>query len=582
MKNESVFHLNDIPFAFPVGEDTLRIRLRTARGSAVECTVFYKDRYDWGTPFLPVPMEMACRTELFDYYEADLRLKTARFQYFFSLKDKDGAVFYYNERGFWQEKPKEVGAFQFPYIAQADLYHATKWAQEGICYQIFPQSFCNGDPTNDPADALPWGAPVTKNAFYGGDLKGILDRLPYLTELGVTFLYLTPVFLSNTPHKYNTDDYMRVDPHFGDNETLKRLVEQCHNNGIRVILDAVFNHCGENFFAFQDVVKNGEKSNYKDWFFLDGFPVDLQKVNYVTFADGVRNMPKLNTSNPEVQDYLLSVAEYWMREVGIDGWRLDVCDEVSHAFWRRFRSRMKSINPEAIMMGEIHHQCGAFLRGDELDGIMNYPLYDAVLDYFAKRSISGERFADEIAAKRMLHPDVINRNMLNLLDSHDTERFLTSCGGRESSLKLAEVFQFTYIGIPYVYYGDEVGLSGGTEPACRACMQWDPAKQNRELLEFFRKLAELRKENRVLVYGGYRQLKASELFAYERTCGRDRIVVLLNNGDTAAAVGEGELCGGYDDLWNGGRVTVNSETVLEPGSFRILRSREESASAATL
>ena len=574
MKKESVLHVSDTPFAFPVGKDLLQLRLRTARGEPAECTVFSKDRYDWKKPFVAAPMKLVCRTALFDWFEAEVRVETARFQYFFGLTDADGTVFYYNERGFWREKPKEIGAFQFPYIARADFYEPAKWAQEGICYQIFPQSFCNGDRSNDPENASPWGTPVAQNVFYGGDLQGILDRLPYLSELGVTFLYLTPVFLSPSTHKYNTDDYLQVDPHFGDTETLKRLIDGCHLRGIRVVLDAVFNHCGEGFFAFQDVVRNGEKSRYKDWFFLEGYPVDPEKINYVTFADGVRNMPKLNTSNPEVEEYLISVAEYWMKTAGVDGWRLDVCDEVSHAFWREFRRRVKKLNPQAVVMGEIHHQCGAFLRGDELDGIMNYPLYDAVLDYFAKRRISGERFADEIASKRMLYPDAMNRNLLNLVDSHDTERFLTSCGGSVVRLKLAEVFQFTYVGIPYLYYGDEIGLDGANDPGCRACMRWKPEEQNRELLAFFQKLAGIRKENPALVYGGYRQLSAAGLFAYERAGGQSRIFVLLNNGDAPVQAGRGELCGEYDDLWNGGRTVVAPGTVLEPGSFLILKSRE--------
>lgn len=571
MDKKSIFHLSDTPFAFPIDRETLRIRLKSSKGDLKECTVYYKDRYQYGESFSMREMPLACQTKFFDYYETDLTISTSRFLYFFRLEDYDGNILFYNERGLWDSIPSEIGAFHFPYIAEADTYLSPKWAQEGICYQIFPQSFCNGNPVNDPEGVSPWGSPTACDTFYGGDLQGIIDRLPYLSELGVTLIYLTPIFLSNTPHKYNTDDYFKIDPHFGTEETLKMLVYACHKAGIKVILDAVFNHSGQNFFAFQDVLKNGEKSRYKDWFFIDHFPVDVKNVNYVTFANRVANMPKLNTSNPEVTDYLLKAAEYWMKKVKIDGWRLDVCDEVSHVLWKKFRRLIKHINSDAIIIGEIQHQCNSFMRGDELDGIMNYPLRDAVLDFFAKRQISGERFADEIALKRMLYPDVMNRNMMNLVDSHDTERFLTSCENDIQRLKLAEVFLFTYIGIPYIYYGDEVGLSGGKDPDCRRCMIWDSEKQNLELLEFYKKLIEMRKEQKTLVYGSYRQIYASELFSYERIWNDDKIVIILNNSEKAVILDEKELFGEYSDLWTGKAVKLYEGSVFDPNTFQILK-----------
>lgn len=571
MKKESVYHLSDTPYAFPIKKNTLRLRLRTAKNDLAGCIVLYKDRYARGKEFLSLPLVLICRTEMFDFYGADITLETSRFLYIFRLEDKGGNIFYYDERGFWDNMSKPSGAFQFPYIHTADIYRPVKWAQEGICYQIFPQSFCNGSKLNDPEGVSPWGTEPKYRTFYGGDLQGIIDRLPYLSELGVTFLYLTPIFLSTSPHKYNTDDYYKIDPHFGDAETLAKLVSMCHNLGIKVILDAVFNHCGENFFAFQDVVKNGEKSRYRDWFFIDRFPVDKENVNYITFSNRLRNMPKLNTSNPEVISYLLKAAGYWMKKAKIDGWRLDVCDEVSHVFWKKFRQYVKSINSDAIIIGEIYHQSSAFLRGDEVDGIMNYPLREAVLDFFAERSIDGVRFADEIASKRMLYPDSINRSMLNLIDSHDTERFLTSCGGRVERLKLAEVFQFTYIGIPYFYYGDEVGLDGGKDPGCRKCMIWEPDRQNTGLLKFYKKLIKIRKSNKALVYGGYRQISAAGLFVFERMLEGDRIVVFLNNSDSVVRLNSSALFGKYTDLWMDKTITLGAGTVFQPDTFKILR-----------
>ena len=218
--------------------------------------------------------------------------------------------------------------------------------------------------------------------------------------MGIDLIYLTPIFKSTSNHKYNTADYYDIDPHFGTVELVKELVDKCHERGIRIVFDAVFNHSGSDFFAFEDLLKNQENSKYKDWFFPDEYPVSLDKINYYTFANNVKHMPKLNTSNPEVKDYLLKVGEYWVKEIGIDGWRLDVCDEVDHEFWRAFRKRIKEVNKDAVIVGEIQHEAVSFLNGDELDSIMNYPFKGALVDFFARRSINEKEFDNIITMNR--------------------------------------------------------------------------------------------------------------------------------------------------------------------------------------
>ncbi|GIQ62169.1 hypothetical protein PACILC2_07370 [Paenibacillus cisolokensis] len=210
----------------------------------------------------------------------------------------------------------------------------------------------------------------------------MIDRLDYLTELGVNAIYFTPVFEATTNHKYDTSDYFRVDPHFGTNETLKTLVRECHARGIRVLLDAVFNHSGRQFAPFVDVIEKGEESLYKDWFHVRKWPLRIEDgvPTYETFAFEPI-MPKLNTSNPEVRDYLLKVASYWMDEIGIDGWRLDVANEVDHQFWREFRQTVKKANPDAYILGEIMHDAMPWLQGDQFDAVMNYPFTNTVIDF---------------------------------------------------------------------------------------------------------------------------------------------------------------------------------------------------------
>lgn len=571
MNLQAIHHLPDLPYAYAEDAQTLRVRLRAARGDLRACTVLFKDRYDWQTPYARLPMRLLTHTALFDYFEARLCVSSARFRYVFALESQEGRVVYYNERGFCDTQPDEREAFQYAYISAADLFHPVEWAREQVVYSIFPDRFCNGDPANDPPGTVPWGTPVGQRTVCGGDLRGMLEKLPYLSELGVSLLYVTPLFQSASNHKYNIDDYLKIDPWFGDAALARQFVDACHERGIRVLFDAVFNHCGTGFFAFQDVLRNGERSQYKDWFFLHGFPVDTKTPNYENFGDVAADMPKLNTSNPEVRRYLLDVAAYWLNEVKIDGWRLDVCDEVSHDFWKAFRTFLKGINPQALIVGEVQHEASAFLRGDELDSSMNYPFREICVRFFAKRQLSAAAFESEIEENRMRYADPVARMMFNVLDSHDTERFLTMCDGKKERLRCALVFSFTYIGLPYLFYGDEVGVAGGYDPLCRQCMVWETEKQDTGLLALCRALIRIRRENPCLVNGDFTGFSGQNVLAYARDGGGSRVVVLINNTDEPHRVDTQALSGAYTDLLGGNPAVLSWETQLAPNTFFILK-----------
>lgn len=574
MNKHAIFHIPDIPYVYAVDDETLLVRIRAAKNDIKRCELYYKDRYDWENPYETIDMIQAEGSELFEFYEASIKIDEKRYRYLFKLEDMNGEIIYLNERGLQHElkEPIEASGFQFPYLNSADVYKGIKWAQEGTIYQIFPDRFCNGDKSNDPKGVLPWGDEVTTTSMFGGDLQGIIDKIPYIHDLGIDIIYLTPIFLSTTNHKYNTCDYYKIDPSFGDLEKAKELVEKCHEKGIKILFDAVFNHSGSDFFAFKDVIENGEKSKFKDWFFIKEFPVDTGKVNYITFANNVSQMPKLNTANPEVIEYLLGVAEYWIKEIGIDGWRLDVCDEVDHAFWREFRKVVKKANPDAIIVGEIMHEASAWLRGDQLDSIMNYPFKGLMVDFFAKRDIDAAVFDDELALSRSLYMGEINKNLLNLIGSHDTARFLTECEGDIARMKLAIAFQFTYIGIPYIYYGDEVGINGGHDPKCRKCMIWDEEKQQKDLHSLYKKLNNIRKNNKSLVYGEYINLfKEGSVLVYKRVLNDEEIICIINNSDSSFNLKLDCLEGEYLDLINDNRKSLSSENQLESNEFMILK-----------
>lgn len=576
MNKHAIYHTTDVPYVYGIDENTLLVRVRTAKNDMDKCLIYYKDRYDWENPFMTKNMILAESDGLFDYFEAEISVDEQRYRYYFELQSREGEAIYLNERGLIKSlaEPKEQSAFQFAYLNPADVYKDPSWAQEGIVYQIFPDRFYNGDKSNDPRGSSPWGQDVTPDSMFGGDLRGIIDKLDYIEELGINILYLTPIFESSTNHKYNTRDYFKIDPSFGDIETAKELVDKCHKRGIRVLFDAVFNHSGDDLFAFEDVVKNGENSRYKDWFYIKEFPVNKEKVNYLTFANDVWRMPKLNTENPEVVEYLLKVAEYWIREIGIDGWRLDVCDEVDHAFWREFRKTVKKANPEAIIIGEVMHEASSWLRGEQLDGIMNYPIKHLAIDFFGKRAISAEEFNNGLTANRVIYMKKINANMFNLIDSHDTSRFLTECDEKVERLKLAAAFQYTYIGMPYIYYGDEIGMVGGNDPDCRKCMIWDEEKQDKDLFNFYKTLNKIRKENKALVYGNFKTLyKDNNVIAYKRTLDNEEILVILNNNDEAYNLNLQAANGKYIDiLSNDTQITLEGIINLHANEVKILKS----------
>lgn len=574
MNKQAIYHITDVPYVYGIDKNTLFVRIRTAKKDLKACILYYKDRYDWENEFSLVDMKLAETDGLFDYYEAEISVKENRYRYYFELKGKDEETVYLTERGFLKSlrKPKEQFCFQFAYLNPADVYKSPDWAAEGIVYQIFPDRFNNGDESNDPEGTLPWGSEVSPKSMFGGDLQGIIDKLDYIEDLGVNVLYLTPVFLSSSNHKYNTADYFKIDDTFGDIEKAKELVEKCHERGIKVLFDAVFNHSGDDFFAFKDVCEKGEKSRYKDWFCIKEFPVDRENINYITFANNIRTMPKLNTENKEVVDYLLKVAVYWIEEVHIDGWRLDVCDEVDHAFWREFRKAVKRANPNALIIGEIMHEASPWLRGEQLDGIMNYPIKHLCTDFFAKRIIKAEEFDNGLALNRVIYMKKIERNMFNLIGSHDTARFLTECGEKTERLKLAAAFQYTYIGMPYIYYGDEVGIIGGNDPECRKCMVWDEEKQNKEILNYYKKLNRIRKENKALVYGEFKSLfKNDGLIAYKRILGDEEVLVILNNDEERVNLTEENIKGSYVDLLNNDKVQIKDNICLLGNDIKILK-----------
>jgi neopullulanase len=444
------------------------------------------------------------------------------------------------------------------------------WVQDAVFYQIFPDRFARSG--RNPTGNLPferWDSAPTPHGFKGGDLFGVADKLEYLQDLGVTALYLNPIFASASNHRYHTFDYYRVDPLLGGNEALRELVDKAHARNMRVILDGVFNHASRGFWQFHHVLENGIGSPYRDWFFFDtarlqgkrrwgAYPGPeevqaLQNGEDSLKAIGYRGwwnlpaLPKFNTNTPSVRTFLFDVAKYWI-QFGVDGWRLDVPADIDDdSFWQEFRYRVHQANPEAYIVGEIWHEAQRWLQGDQFDAVMNYELTKPIMAFVAGRhlnlhvahqqsnyhgvqhAIDAHEFANRVDHNLGLYRPDITYSQLNLLDSHDTPRFLSCVNDNKDSLKLAWLFLFTYPGAPCVYYGDEIGIDGEHDPYCRKSFLWDESKWDKDLRSYVKELANLRNHHPVLRRGDFKRLwSADGTYSFSRSLDGKTFVMAMN------------------------------------------------------
>jgi cyclomaltodextrinase len=449
-------------------------------------------------------------------------------------------------------------------------------------YQIFPDRFASSKQVTKPSNLEPWDSPPTTLGFKGGDLIGVVERLDYLQDLGVTAIYLNPIFQSAANHRYHTHDYHQVDPILGGNDALRGLLDEAHQRGMRVILDGVFNHASRGFFQFHHILENGLASPYLDWFTANTHPLRPYHApsgqhGYEAWW-GLPALPKLNTATPAVREFLWDVACRWV-DFGIDGWRLDVPAEIADdEFWHEFRRRVKGLNPDAYLVGEIWVDARRWLQGDQFDAVMNYLFTRACLGFFVGEDLlqdelaktgyhhieplDARAFSIEIERLLELYPRPNTEVQFNILGSHDTPRFKTLAREDDSAYRLATLFQMTYPGAPSIYYGDEIGLEGYHDPGCRGAFPWDERRWNQELREYVRRCIALRKAHPALRRGDFTPLYAEAgVVAYGRRLGSETLVVTLNSSRQPATVelsvagylGKGAL---LYDVWSDLALTV--------------------------
>lgn len=545
MEYSAIFHDMDKRFCYAIDKDLFVIRVQVKKDDMKEVILHYEDKYipmERKDTRMTLPMKKVATSQFHDYYEAQLRMNLICLRYFFEFTDMQGEKVYYGNYEFDKECiTNRDRMFDCPQnLREEEMFEVPQWAANKVVYQIFPSRFA----ATQPVDKKLWyKAPITPMDDLHGNLRGIIEHLDYIKDLGIDVVYLTPIFKSNSCHKYDTIDYYQVDPSFGTTEDLKELVQKSHERGMKVVLDAVYNHSGREFFAFQDILEKGEKSKYLDWYFIDELPPrgewgEIPNFKCFGYYGG---MPKLNLKNPEVEKYITDVACYWIKECDIDGWRMDVGDEISHFFWKNFRKAIKAVKKDMLIIGEIWHYAGDFLEGDEWDTVMNYPFYLNLIDLLADEKINVSQFVQNLGYLKGRLNKKCYPLMWNLIDSHDTARFLHLCHDNKKKQHLAAAFQLLLPGMPMVYYGDEYAMPGANDPDCRRGMYWDEEYQDKEMYNWYKKLMQVRKTHACIVEGEMIETIANDdedTIVMIRKNGEETIAMLFNCGNSAKEFNE--------------------------------------------
>ena len=524
MNPSTIFHRPISEYAYALNDTYYVFRLRTGRGEAVSCRFYYADRAIM-TPeleFFCLPMEKFRVDQYFDWYEIRLETGFERIAYYFELSDGAETLCYYGDCYEMAGMPTRADYFQLPFNHRADRLTVPEWTKDAIVYNIFPDSFANGKRTisGDSAVGL------------GGTIRGITENLDYIASMGFNCIYMNPIFKAESYHRYDTLDYYEIDPQMGTKDDLKTLVQTAHSMGIRVILDGVFNHISSSHFLFRDVLEHGRDSEYYDCFYQlpehPRLPAPGEYPAYTCFSY-VANMPKTNTANPYLRQYFCDVGTYWIREFDIDGWRLDVANELDDGFLRAFRTAVKGAKADAIIVGEVWENAAHYLNGDMLDSAMNYDFRRYCRRFFAEETVSAEIFDANVSTLLLRYRENALFAQLNLLDSHDVSRYMTLCGENTDKMELSVLLQMTFPGMPCVFYGDEKGLSGRDECEYRQAMPWE---KNHPMEAVYRSLIALRKAHPALRCGSFRTEFASDrVYRYSRSWEDKKITVTMNLAD---------------------------------------------------
>ena len=523
--------------------------------------------------FRPVELRKYAETDRFIFWGVQVEFRSQIAKFSFAASTDDNLNLYFGTSGIANFiSPSE----KWIYDSSTFMRHTIPdWVYGGVMYQIFPERFSNGDSTINPKNLVDWNSTPTRLGFHGGDLIGVLNNLAHIESLGVNILYLNPIFLSSSTHKYDAWDHFKVDPTLGGDDALKDLINECHNRDMKVVLDCSLNHVHPRHFAFQDLIQNGENSKYKEWFTVFDYPVrfihrphlyantykvgwDGNQEEYKQYLDktfeetkvpveikdddgpivepsfkawwGVPDMPKINFESKEARQWALDVTKYWIENFDIDGWRMDVAKELDFSFWKEFRDIAHGANKDTLLISEIFGDTSQWLQGDRFDGTMNYSFRESMTDYFATKRITNKEFADSLANLYSMYSFEALSSCQNLLSSHDVKRFLNRCGNEKDGMLGAIFLQATFPGIAGIYYGDEIGLGGADDPFNREPFPWDDKKSwNLEILDHLKNLMKIKREHSIFKYGRFELLNEhNDFVAFRRILKDESMLCIIN------------------------------------------------------
>lgn len=513
--------------------------------------------------------------------------------YYFSII-KEGSKFYYGNN---KEKLGGIGEvyFEDPVMYQITVYKDFKvpeWYKEGIIYQIFVDRFYNGNPDgridNPKKNSFIYGnwydkplyikddkGRVIKWDFYGGNLLGVQKKLNYIKSLGVNTIYFNPIFESASCHKYDTGDYKKVDPMFGDEVIFKNLCDEAKKLGIKIILDGVFSHTGADskyFNRFGNYKSLGayqsKESPYFSWYRFANYPDDYE------CWWGFDNQPNVDELNPSYVKYIISDYDSVLCKwggLGASGWRLDVADELPDEFIEMLKRKLKEINPEGVLIGEVwedasnkisYDQRRRYFFGEELDSTTNYPLRQMLIS-FLKGDIDSYYFSKRVMSLYENYPVENFYAAMNILSTHDTERILTILQESIKMLQLAIVFQMTFPGVPLIYYGDEAGLTGDKDPNNRKTYPW--GREREEILTWYRRLTSIRNTHEVFTKGDFKIYNTDpDVICFERNYKDRKSIIAINRCmDRSVLLEIGNLTGRYKDILSKDAVNYSANGTLK-------------------
>ena len=540
MNKLALLHRIDSEYAYPLDEKRLVLRLRVSKEDEFKVIeVFFNPAMRFIKERQVKEMKVKYVDNYFKYYEVTLFNNFPSFSYIFHIVTLDNEEYFLSDEGLsrsYDYSLSQVSAFRYAFINPDDVIKVNPKFEGRIFYQIFVDSFFKSEALNKDFVTRDWNSTDLEAfkdgkynpIFLGGDLKGVTSKLNYLKELGIGAIYLTPIFKANTNHRYDTLDYFEIDPRLGDISDLKELVKQAHELDILVCLDLVFNHTSFFHPFFQDVLKNGKKSKYFDFYMIEGDEIKLEKpVNYYTFSESFM-MPKLNGNNKEVQAYCIEVAKHYLKEADVDGYRLDVSNELPHSFWIEFKKELKKEKEDIFLIGECWYNAYSFLNSLEWDSSMNYASLFAAKEYFVNHTLSTKEFVYKLNSILVRYKENTNKMLLNLLDSHDISRFYEYLKPNKDLYLLSELFLISYIGLPMIYYGDEIFMEGGNDPFNRKGMEWDSKEFSSFEFSLIKKIYALRKQD-PFKKGDMELEEKDGLLYIRRVYENEKVTIILNN-----------------------------------------------------